>query len=47
MIVVPTIEYYKVREGIVAIDPDAFITITDSYQVYGENKHNKKKEGTK
>ena len=47
MIVVPTIEYYKVREGIVAIDPDAFITITDSYQVYGENKHNKKKEGKK
>ena len=42
MIVVPTIEYYKIREGIIAIDKDAFITITDSYQVYGENKHNKK-----
>ena len=43
MVVVPTLEFYKTREGILAIDPDAFITITDSYQVYGENKHNKKK----
>ena len=42
MVVVPTLEFYKVREGILAIDPDSFITITDSYQVYGENKHNKK-----
>ena len=42
MVVVPTLEFYKVREGILAIDPDAFITITDSYQVYGENKHKKK-----
>ena len=43
MIVVPTLEYYKTREGILEIDPKAFITITDSYQVYGENKHKKKK----
>ena len=43
MIVVPTLEFYKTREGILEIDPDAFITITDSYQVYGENKHKKKK----
>lgn len=43
MVVVPTLEFYKTREGILAIDPDAFITITDSYQVYGENKHKKKK----
>ena len=42
MVVVPTLEFYKTREGILAIDPDAFITITDSYQVYGENKHKKK-----
>ena len=42
MVVVPTLEFYKVREGILAIDEDAFITITDSYQVYGENKHAKK-----
>jgi uncharacterized membrane-anchored protein YitT (DUF2179 family) len=43
MVVVPTLEYYKAREGILEIDPKAFITITDSYQVYGENKHKKKK----
>lgn len=43
MVVVPTLEYYKTREGILEIDPKAFITITDSYQVYGENKHKKKK----
>lgn len=43
MVVVPTLEFYKTREGILAIDSEAFITITDSYQVYGENKHNKKK----
>ncbi len=42
MVVVPTLEFYKVREGILSIDPNAFITITDSYQVYGENKHKKK-----
>lgn len=42
MVVVPTLEFFKVREGILAIDPDSFITITDSYQVYGENKHIKK-----
>ena len=44
MVVVPTLEFYKTREGILQIDPEAFITITDSYQVYGENKHKKKKE---
>ena len=42
MVVVPTLEFYKAREGILAIDPKSFITITDSYQVYGENKHKKK-----
>ncbi len=42
MVVVPTLEFYKTREGILEIDPKAFITITDSYQVYGENKHKKK-----
>ena len=47
MVVVPTLEFYKTREGILAIDPEAFITITDSYQVYGENKHKKKKEEVK
>lgn len=44
MVVIPTIEYFKAKEGILEIDPDAFITITDSYQVYGGNTHKKKKE---
>lgn len=42
MVVIPTIEFFKAREGILEIDNDAFITITDSYQVYGANKHKKK-----
>lgn len=44
MVVIPTNEFFKAREGILEIDPKAFITITDSYQVYGGNKHKKKKE---
>ena len=46
MAVIPTVEYFKAREGILEIDPNAFITICDSYQVYGEysNKKNKKKK---
>ena len=44
MVVIPTNEFFKAREGILEIDPDAFITITDSYQVYGGNTHKKKKE---
>lgn len=51
MAVIPTIEYFKAREGILEIDPDAFITICDSYQVYGEytkdKKRKKKKESDK
>jgi uncharacterized membrane-anchored protein YitT (DUF2179 family) len=52
MAVIPTIEYFKAKEGILEIDPDAFITICDSYQVYGEyskkkKKKNKKKESDK
>ncbi len=42
MAVVPTLEFFKAREGILEIDSNAFITITDSYQVYGGNKHKKK-----
>ena len=42
MAVVPTVEFFKAREGIKEIDSNAFITITDSYQVYGSNKHKKK-----
>ena len=52
MAVIPTIEYFKAREGILAIDPYAFITICDSYQVCGEysdekNIKKKKKESDK
>lgn len=44
MVVIPTLEFFKAREGILEIDHNAFITITDSYQVYGGNTHKKKKE---
>ena len=33
--VIPSREYYKVTEGIKAIDRDAFFLVTDSYQVEG------------
>lgn len=35
MVVIPSSEYFKAREGILEIDPNAFLTICDSYQVYG------------
>ena len=41
MAVIPTIEYFKAKEGILEIDPNAFFTITDSYQVYGQDSHRK------
>ena len=44
MAVIPTVEYFKAKEGILAIDPDAFFTITDSYQVYGQDSHRKKRK---
>ena len=47
MAVIPTMEYFKAREGILEIDPDAFITICDSYQVYGEYSNKKKKHKKK
>ena len=34
MLVIPTYEYFKAKEGILEIDPNAFFTICDSYQVY-------------
>ena len=43
MAVIPTMEYFKAKEGILAIDPNAFFTITDSYQVYGQDSHRRKK----
>lgn len=35
MCIVPTREYYIVKEAIHKIDPDAFFLVTDSYEVYG------------
>lgn len=39
MAVIPSSEYFKAREGILQIDPNAFFTISDSYQVYGADTH--------
>ena len=35
MCVIPTREYYKLKEGIHKIDPKAFFVVTDSYEVKG------------
>lgn len=35
MCVIPTREYYKLKEGISQIDKDSFFVITDSYEVKG------------
>lgn len=49
MVVIPTIEYFKAKEGILDIDPNAFFTIMDSYQALNQDSHRKKenKEGDK
>ena len=33
--VLPTKDYYKLKEGIHEIDPDAFFVVTDAYEVFG------------
>jgi uncharacterized membrane-anchored protein YitT (DUF2179 family) len=33
--VIPTKEYFKLKEGIYRIDPSAFFVATDAYEVYG------------
>ena len=35
MSIIPTREYYIIREAIKQIDPDAFIVVCDSYEVKG------------
>lgn len=35
MCVIPTKDYFKLKEGIHAIDEDAFFVVTDAYQVFG------------
>lgn len=36
MCIIPTREYFKAKEGIQAIDPNAFFLVTDAYEVSGE-----------
>lgn len=35
MCIIPTKEYFRVKEGIHEIDPNAFFLVTDAYEVYG------------
>ena len=35
MTAIPTKDYFRLKEGIHEIDKEAFIVITDSYQVHG------------
>ena len=35
MCIIPTREYYLVKEGIKDIDPNAFFLVTDTYEVSG------------
>lgn len=44
MSVIPTKDYYKLKEGVKSIDPEAFISITDSYEAINQNGHLKKKK---
>ena len=36
MCIIPTKEYFIVKEGIKTIDPNAFFLVTDAYEVSGE-----------
>lgn len=35
MCVLPTSDYYRLKTGIIEIDPEAFFVVTDSYEVFG------------
>lgn len=35
MCVLPTREYYRLKEGIMELDPNAFFIVTDAYEVFG------------
>ena len=37
MTVISSKDYYKVKEGIQLIDPKAFISVTDNYEVMNKN----------
>lgn len=53
MCVLPTKDYYRLKEGISEIDPDAFFVVTDAYEVFGGewygrcNRKNKKEKSWK
>ncbi|HBA37411.1 MAG TPA: hypothetical protein DCY94_01680 [Firmicutes bacterium] len=51
MCAIPTKDYYKLKEGVKVIDPHAFISITDSYEVINPNRtlsaHRKQKSQLK
>ena len=38
MAVIPTYEYYLLKESILEIDPKAFIFVAESYEVFGEDR---------
>ena len=35
MCVLPTKDYYRLKTGILEIDPEAFFVVTDAYEVFG------------
>ena len=35
MCVLPTKDYYRLKEGLSEIDPEAFFVVTDAYEVFG------------
>lgn len=43
MCAIPTKDYYRLKEGVKLLDPTAFISITDSYEVVNPNRHVKNK----
>lgn len=47
MCIIDNIDYYKIKEGILVIDPNAFITVTNSYESKNKNKtlQEQKKKG--
>ena len=42
MSVIPTYDYFRLKEGVKYIDPNAFISITDSYETINGRKKKKK-----
>lgn len=38
MCAIPTKEYFRIKEGILKIDPNAFFLVTDAYEVYDKKK---------